>query len=123
MSVELVLIKTPTESDREAIQHPLIAYNVAKAGPVNYQTLAIALRDAMGATIGGLWGHCYYEWLFIELLFVPEHLRLQRYGTQVMTEAEMFARYHCCTGVWLDSFAFQAPRFLREARLRTVRQY
>lgn len=92
MAVELALITAPTEADRDAIHRPLIAYNAAKAGPAHYKPLAIVLRDETGVTIGGLWGDCYYEWLFIELLFVPEQLRLQQFGTRLLAEAEVFAR-------------------------------
>ena len=111
MTVELTRVNAPTAADRDAIHRPLIAYNAAKAGPAHYQPLAIVFRDEAAATIGGLWCDSYYQWLFIELLFVPQHLRQQQVGTRLLAEAEVFARQNHCNGVWLDSFAFQAPRF------------
>ena len=67
-----------------------------------------------GATIGGLWGRSAYEWLFVELLFVPEHLRGSGVGNSLMRQAEKIAQQRGCTGVWLDTFAFQALEFYKK---------
>jgi GNAT superfamily N-acetyltransferase len=52
-----------------------------------------------------------YDWLFIELLAVPEQWRGHDYGTALMGEAERIARSRGCVGVWLDTFDFQARGF------------
>jgi GNAT superfamily N-acetyltransferase len=59
----------------------------------------------------GLWGHLYYDRLFFELLFVPESVRGQRFGTRLLAQAEAVAREKDCVGIWLDSFSFQVPGF------------
>ena len=48
---------------------------------------ADAMRIA-SKTIGGLWGRSAYEWLFVELLFIPEELRGQGLGTTLLRQAE-----------------------------------
>jgi GNAT superfamily N-acetyltransferase len=99
----------PTEDDRKAILNPLLAFNDLKAGQDSYKPLAILLRDDEGEIRGGLWAKCYYGWLFIELLFVPEVMRGQQLGVKLLAQAEQWAKEERCVGIWLDTFSFQAP--------------
>ncbi len=101
----------PNEDDRKAILDPLLAFNDLKAGDDHYQPLAIFLRDDEGEIRGGLWAKCYYHWLFVELLFVPEIMRGQQLGTKLLAKAEQWANEQSCVGIWLDTFSFQAPGF------------
>lgn len=103
---------TPDPAERDAVMAPLAAYNESKTGPSSYQLLAIFLRDPDDRRIiGGLWGRSFYDWLFIELLVIPETLRGQGLGSDLMRRAEAIARERGCTGIWLDTFEFQARPF------------
>ena len=97
--------------DRDAIGASLVEFNLRHAPAANHQALGILLRGPDGETIGGLWGRSAYEWLFVELLFVPESLRGAGLATELMARAEAIARERGCTGVWLDTFSFQARPF------------
>jgi len=101
----------PADEDRDAILQPILAYNLSKAGEENYKKLALFLRDEHGTVQGGLWAKRYYDWVFVDLLFVPEDLRGQDMGTDLLGQTENWARSEGCVGVWLDTFAFQAPGF------------
>ena len=110
------IIETTSEPDpaaRDAILAVLVAHNDAAAGrPPGVQPLAILLRDPeSGAVIGGLWGQSVYDWLFIQYLAVPEALRGQGLGRELMSRAETVARERGCVGLWLDTFEFQARPF------------
>lgn len=101
---------------RAAILDGLVAFNTAKTEnryppPRN---IALALKDAAGATVGGLTARIGASRMFVELLFVPETLRGQGLGAKLMAEAERIARNEGCIGIWLDSFTFQAPDFYRK---------
>lgn len=111
MSYELHPIEAPVAADREAIAAPLWAYNLSKVATIEIKPLVIALRDADGHTIGGLWGETALDWLHVDLLAVPESLRGQDVGTALMQRAEAIARERGCVGAWLDTFAFQARGF------------
>jgi GNAT superfamily N-acetyltransferase len=97
--------------ERALIEDALRAYNASSAPPANHLHLHIALKDSAGAVIGGLVGFSSYEWLFISLLIVPEALRGQGLGRKLMEQAEQVARARKLTGVWLDTFDFQARPF------------
>lgn len=109
--MEIVLDTSPTEADRKAIQDALVAFNRSKTTLRDYRDVAVLIRDEAGATIGGLSGYTSYRWMFIELLFVPEHLRGQNIGTKLMAQAEAHARSLGLVGIWLDTFSFQARPF------------
>jgi GNAT superfamily N-acetyltransferase len=81
--------------------------------------LAVLLRDpATGALQGGLLAVSYYRWLFVDVLFLPEHLRGAGLGRRIMQAAEREAVRRDCIGVWLVSFSFQAPGFYRRLGYR-----
>ncbi|MCJ2182350.1 GNAT family N-acetyltransferase [Novosphingobium sp. 1949] len=111
MRVTLTVPETPSEAEREAILAPLRAYNIARGGDPKLRPLAILLTDENGAHQGGLWGKISYDWMFVELLSVPEALRGGGYGSQLMARAEAIARASGCVGIWLDTFEFQARGF------------
>ena len=112
MRISIKTVEHPTEADRKAILLPLIAFNESLAGPEGYAPVAVLIRDAdNGTTVGGLWGRIVNNWLFIELLFVPEPLRRSGLGTRIMRAAETWAAERQCVGVWLDTYSFQAPSF------------
>jgi GNAT superfamily N-acetyltransferase len=109
--MEIVLDTSPAEADRKAIQDALVAFNRSQTTLRDYRDVAVLIRDDAGATIGGLSGYTSYRWMFIELLFVPEHLRGQNIGTKLMAQAEAHARSLGLVGIWLDTFTFQARPF------------
>jgi len=111
MTWRIAPITDPTEQDREAILAPLRAYNVAQAGDPRIRPVVLSVIDAAGQTAGGLWGRLGYDWMFIELLVVPEAARGSGIGRQLMALAEARAREEQCVGIWLDTYAFQARGF------------
>ena len=113
MTLRIERSQNPTDEEREAILTPLRAYNEAQAGPPNAQLLALLVRDDNGEILGGLYGRFFYQWLFIELLSVPEQARGQGMGSKLMQMAEDLAREKECVGIWLDTFEFQAPEFYK----------
>lgn len=113
MNLRIERSQNPTDEEREAILTPLRAYNAAQAGPSSAQLLALLVRDDNGEILGGLYGRFFYQWLFIELLSVPEQARGQGMGSKLMQMAEDLAWEKECVGIWLDTFDFQAPQFYK----------
>jgi GNAT superfamily N-acetyltransferase len=109
---EIVISDAPNPADREAILQRLAAYNKINGPPSGFQPLAILLRDPdTGETVGGLWGKTSYNWVFIELLVVPDQWRGQSVGTMLLRKAEEVGRERNCIGLWLYTFGFQARGF------------
>jgi GNAT superfamily N-acetyltransferase len=114
MSTTVFVTDEDIPDGRGKILDLLCEYNLQNAPDPQFRLLGLLLKDEEGATIGGLWGRSAYEWLFVELLFVPEELRGSGAGSRLMKQAEEIARERGCTGVWLDTFAFQALGFYQK---------
>ena len=95
---------------RAEILAPLAAFNESAAGPGHWGTLAVTVRDAAGAVVGGLWGRTGYGFLFVELLALGP-ARGAGLGRKVMGLAEVEAQRRGLLGMWLDTWTFQAPSF------------
>ena len=111
MTFRLTIPDDPSPADREAVLAPLRAYNIAQAGDPRIRPVAILIAAEDGTREGGLWGRIGYDWLFVELLAVPEAARGQGLGRALMQRAEAIAREAGCAGIWLDTYEFQARGF------------
>jgi GNAT superfamily N-acetyltransferase len=111
MNFTIRAVEDDGESTRKILFESLVAFNDAKTGGNDYSPLALAIDDDRGNVVGGLSGYTVYGWLFVELLFLPESLRGQGVGTQLMQRAEAEAVARGCHSVWLDTFEFQARGF------------
>jgi GNAT superfamily N-acetyltransferase len=76
--------------------------------------LVIPIRDDSGIVAGGFWGSTLFQWLQVEMLFVPPPLRGLGVGTALMALAERGARERGCRGAYVDTFSFQAAPFYRK---------
>ncbi|WP_020180640.1 GNAT family N-acetyltransferase [Methylopila sp. M107] len=103
MTVEITAPEEPSQDDRAVIIRGLVAYNDATYGPSDIRSLGVLLKDG-DATVGGLWGRTSYGWLFVELLFVPEAMRGQGKGAELLAQAEEIARARGCANAWIDCF-------------------
>jgi GNAT superfamily N-acetyltransferase len=95
----------------EAIYGALEASSLALIGPARPRLLVIPIHDDNGSVAGGLWGYTLFEWLHVQMLFVPEPLRGLGIGAALMASAEAEARDRGCRGVYVDTFSFQAGPF------------
>lgn len=108
----IVVDEKPDPGLRDEILRPLRAFNESRMGPLNTELLAICLRHPdTEAVVGGLWGRSVADWLYVDLLVVPEDWRGHGLGTSLIREAEQVARKRGCTGMWLYTATFQAPGF------------
>jgi len=107
--------KLSPESDA-AIGRALIGFNLSQVPDFPApETIGLVLRHPeSGAVDGGLTARISFNRMFVEMLVVPERLRGQGVGRTLMEQAESVARERGCTGIWLDTFTFQAPGFYQK---------
>lgn len=94
-----------------AIQRGLHAYNQEMGGPYDREPVTVLARDPSGEVRGGLLGLTYWNWLFIDWLWMASEQRGQGLGGQLLERAEAIARSRGCTHAYTDTFSFQAPGF------------
>jgi GNAT superfamily N-acetyltransferase len=97
-----------------AIYDALDACSRGVIGPTQPRLLVIPLYHKDGSVSGGLWGCTNFQWLHVEMLFVPQTLRAQGVGSALMAAAETEARSRGCRGTYVDAFSFQAAPFYRK---------
>src|SRR5262245_24647400 len=111
MTFTICALDAPDETIRKRILAPLVTYNETQTGRSDHQLIVLAIEDAQNQVIGGLWGRTALDWLFVELLCVPESLRGRGVGSDLMRRAESEASRRGCHNAWLDTFEFQARGF------------
>ena len=101
----------PEDSAWGIIGRGVGGYNKEQAGDNNFQRLCFVLKDPEGEVVGGILGETYWNWFYLDLLWVSEELRRQGYGSQLLKIAEEEARVRGAKNAYLDTFSFQTPEF------------
>jgi GNAT superfamily N-acetyltransferase len=102
---------SPNADTIKAIEEGLVDYNTAIAGYHNHQSLWLIGRDEQGHIQAGLKGVSFFQWLFVDWLWIAENVRKQGYGSRLLLQAEQVAKERNCVGIFLDTYSFQAPEF------------
>jgi len=76
----------------------------------NHQRMCLVVEND-GKIIGGLYGVTYWNWLYIELLWVDEKERRKGLGTNILKKAEKIAIQRGCKRAQLETHDFQNPEF------------
>lgn len=94
------------------IEEGLAGYNAVKAGYSDARPLAVLIcHSASREILGGLIGRTSLGLFFIDLIFLPDHLRGHGLGSKVMAAAEAEAKRRGCSAAVLYTITFQAPGF------------
>jgi len=94
-----------------AIQRGLHLFNQEMGGPYDREPVTVLARDEKEVVMGGLLGLTYWNWLFIDWLWLAQEMRGRKLGSELLARAEAIARARGCTHAYTDTFSFQAPRF------------
>jgi len=110
----IISLDKPDDSVWDVVGWGIHNYNMQIAGDTQSKQLCFVLRTPDEKTVGGLIGKTYWDWLYIDLLFVKEELRGCGYGHRLLEMAENEARKYGIKNVYLDTFSFQAPDFYKQ---------
>ncbi|AFS70566.1 GNAT family N-acetyltransferase [Exiguobacterium antarcticum] len=70
--------------------------------------------------VGGIYGEIYWGWLEIEFLYLPDSLRAQGLGSQLLNQIETLARPSGVERVLVTTFSFQAYAFYEKHGYETT---
>jgi GNAT superfamily N-acetyltransferase len=107
----IVYVEKPEESAWGIIGHGIHDYNEAQAGDVRFQRLCFVVETPDGTVVGGILCAMYWDWLYVDLLWVQDDYRGRGHGHRLLEAAEAEARRRGATNAYLDTFSFQAPAF------------
>ncbi len=111
---QIVYEEKPEESAWGIIGRGVGTYNKEQAGEDNHTRLCFVLQGPDQEVVGGIIGATYWDWFYLDLLWVKEDLRRQGYGQQLLSKAEDIARERGAKNVFLDTFSFQTPEFYQK---------
>jgi ribosomal protein S18 acetylase RimI-like enzyme len=113
--MEFELVETDDAAARERVLKPLDDYNEAMIGrghSESVRSLSILRRE--GGLVGGLVGVAYWDWLHVDLLYLPPEWRGGGAGARLMAYCLGVAARHGLEGVWLHTLSVQAPGLYRK---------
>jgi len=111
---QIVYVENPEDTAWGIIGKGLRGYNIQQAGENQFQRVCFVVQDKEQAIAGGVFGETYWDWLFIELMWVKDELRGRGYGHRLLMLAEDEARQRGAKNSFLDTFSFQAPEFYKQ---------
>ncbi|MFA5014383.1 MAG: GNAT family N-acetyltransferase [Actinomycetota bacterium] len=95
------------------IKKKLDEYNLGYTDGYNEKPLNVFINEK-GEIIGGLVGITYWNWLYIDRLWVDKKHRGKGLGAKILETAEKEARLRGCTGIHLDVHDFQNIAFYKK---------
>lgn len=111
---QIVYDEKPGDAAWGIIGRGLGKYNNEQVGDDKYELLCFALHAPDQTIVGGIIASTDYDWLYVDLLWIPEELRGKGYGHRLLTLAEDKARERGAKNAYLDTFSFQVPDFYKQ---------
>jgi len=108
------VVEKPEESVWKTIGGGLREFNTQNAGDDKYQSLCLALFANDNEIVGGVLADIYWDWLYINVLWVKTELRGKGFGRDLLLRAEEESRQRGAKSAYLDTFSFQAPDFYKK---------
>lgn len=111
--IRIETVEEPDGSIWGAIGGGLQEFNTEQAGDDGGRQLCFLLKTPEDEIAGGFIGATYWDWLYVDLMWIRKDLRGLGYGRTLLQKAEREARRRGATRAHLDTFSFQAPGFYR----------
>ena len=108
----ITLTDTPAPRFEDILEAGLAEYNESKIHRRDWRALAVMVRDpGTDETVGGILGRTSLDLFFLDLFYLPEHLRGAGTGSAILRTAEVEAIRRGCRAATLVTVNFQAPEF------------
>ncbi len=110
----LTLLDTSDTEAKAEAGAALYHYNIEKTGVADRRPIGATLTDRQsGKVLGGLWGRTELGLLFLDMFFLPPHLRGQAQGERLLSAIEAEALKRGCKRAVVETSSFQAPGFYK----------
>ncbi len=108
----ITLTEDPDPRLEAVLETGLAEYNATQTGVSDWRALAVAVQDPeTGEPVGGLLGRTTLGLFFLDLFYLPEHLRRSGIGSRALRMAEQEAMRRGCRAAMLITINVQAPEF------------
>jgi GNAT superfamily N-acetyltransferase len=110
----IVEVEHPEQEVWGIIGRSLDSYNKQQAGDEHAQRIGFVVQAEGGEIAGGVIAALYWDWLYIDLMWVKDELRGRGFGHRLLDSVEEEALKRGARHVYLDTFSFQAPEFYKQ---------
>jgi GNAT superfamily N-acetyltransferase len=108
----ITLTDNPDPALEAVLDTGLADYNAEQTGVRDWRALAVAVQDPeTGEPVGGLLGRTTLGLFFLDLFYLPDHLRRSGIGSRALRMAEEEAVRRGCRAAILITINIQAPEF------------
>lgn len=108
----ITLTDAPDPQLKSVLEDGLAAYNAEKTQRRDWRALAVTAHDPdTGELAGGLLGRTSLGLFFLDLFYLPDHMRGSGTGSAMLRMAEVEALRRGCRAATLVTVNFQAPGF------------
>jgi GNAT superfamily N-acetyltransferase len=108
----ITLTDDPDPRLEAVLETGLAEYNAMQTGVSDWRALAVAVQDPeTGEPVGGLLGRTTLGLFFLDLFYLPDHLRRSGIGGRALRMAEQEAMRRGCCAATLITINIQAPEF------------
>jgi GNAT superfamily N-acetyltransferase len=113
--MEILLTQSPTEEDLNTISQGIKSYNqnhLPDAVVFEPDTrFAVFAKNDKNIVVGGIRANAYWNYCIIELLWLSDEVRGKGTGSQLMQQAEKFAKEIGIEYIRTETVSFQAKPF------------
>jgi GNAT superfamily N-acetyltransferase len=102
-NLRITFDETPSIELRNTLSRKIDEFN-GRSVPYQHERFAFLFHDIADRLIGGLSGIVYWNWLFIDNLWIDDAAQGNGLGTELMRRAEERALAPGCHSAWLDTF-------------------
>ena len=108
----MTLTDAPDPAFKNILEVGLAEYNETQGHRRDWRVVAVTVRDPdTGELAGGILGRTSLGLFFLDLFYLPEHLRGAGTGSAMLRMAESEATRRGCRAATLVTVNFQAPEF------------
>ena len=119
MNYKIQSEKNPNPEDIQILHDGIMAHAKKQKNQKPLEFFHYFIRDEDNQIQGGCFGCTLYGALYIDTLWVSQHLRHQGYGVELVKAAEQFGIQHNCTFANVNTFDWEALDFYKKMGFET----
>ena len=111
---KVIIDHEPSQADNAIVREGIVSFNEKTTGQARDKPFSVFLKDDARKVFGGIEAWFDTESIYIDVLWIDEHLRRQGYGKKLLVAAEQEAVKNGCIFSLLDTWDFQAEEFYKK---------
>lgn len=108
--MNISVISNPSNKEKSIIEEGIIEYNKTHAQQ-EWEEIVIHAKNIDGDIVGGMTGHFFWDWFYLQFFWLQESYRKQKLGTELLKNLELLCLDRSIYRIHLETTDFQALEF------------